>query len=107
MRVIVGRNDSVTIGRSKPLPKSDRCEPSEAIVEFELVVLNVPNVKNGKYRKPFISCSVGGEKPSMAGSKLCAGSRYSPKREKLTRVSKSSVPLSVLVYPPFNPTFVR
>ena len=46
--VRVGVTDTVSIGRLKPLPQSDRRDPSDAIVEFSLVVLKLPNVKSGR-----------------------------------------------------------
>src|SRR5438477_5187057 len=97
IRVSVGATDKVTIGRSKPSPQSDRCDPSDAMVEFEFVVLNDPNVKSGRYWNPPINWSAVDEKPSVAGSNVCAGSRYSPKREKLTLVSNSVFSLNAAV----------
>ena len=41
MRVSVGENDVVDIGRLKPAFQSERCDPSVAIVEFWFVVLKV------------------------------------------------------------------
>ena len=47
--VSVGATENVSIGRLKPSPQSERCEPSDAIVELEFVVLKLPNVKSGRY----------------------------------------------------------
>src|SRR3954466_2811013 len=94
--VIVGVAETVSIGRLKPLPQSERRDPSEAIVEFSLVVLKLPNVKSGRYLKSPITCSAAAENPSDAGSNACAGSRLSPKRDQQvptssTRHGKSAV----------------
>src|SRR5436190_10936636 len=90
MRVSVGASESVVIGRSKPSPQSARCDPSDAIVEPELVVLKLPNVNSGRYLYPFISCTACEENPSVAGSNSAAGSRYSPNLVMLDRRSNSS-----------------
>ena len=44
--------DIVTIGRSNPSPQSERCVPSDAIVEFWFVVLKLPNVIIGRIEWP-------------------------------------------------------
>ena len=91
MRVTVGASEKVVIGRSNPSPQSARCDPSDAIVEPEFVVLKLPMVKSGRYLYPFISCSACEENPSVAGSNSAAGSRYSPNLVMLARRSNSSL----------------
>ena len=46
-------------------------------------------------------------KPRDEGSKSCAGSRYSPKRDQLARTSSSVEVVSVEVYPLVTPVLVR
>src|SRR5262249_22627931 len=104
----VGANDSVVIGRSKPLPQLVRCDPSDAMVEFWFVpLLNVPNVISGMYWKPCIICTAVGENPSVAGLNHCPVLRYSPNRAQLPRGSNSMGLLATRVYPPFSPRLVR
>src|SRR5215468_5670505 len=96
-RVRVGANDTTLSGRLKPSPQSERREPSEAIVELSLVVLNEPNVISGRYLKSPIARSADGANPSDAGSNVCEGSRYSPNRDQLPRTSSNVAEDSVEV----------
>src|SRR4051812_3369126 len=88
--VIVGAAETVSMGRLKALPQSERRDPSEAIVVFSLVVMKLPRVKSGRGVKPPITCSAVAENPSDAGSTACAGSRLSPNRDQLVRTSSST-----------------
>src|SRR5690349_1811893 len=97
----------VVIGRLKPSPQSERWVPSDAIVEFAFVELNVPIVMNGRMLCPCINCSAVGENFSAAGSKSDAGSRYSPKRVTLARRSNTEVFESTEVQPPEKPVLLR